>query len=84
MLDRLTDETRNTGIEYFKQMSNKSYIKFAVAIILLVTIYLIYVEITLYNLNKYIWRIKYLLGVIPLNIMIDKVEDIRVLIKELS
>ncbi len=66
------------------QMSNISYIKFAAAVIILVTIYLIYVEITLYNLNKYIWKIKYLLGVIPLNIMIDKVEDIRSLIKELS
>jgi hypothetical protein len=65
-------------------MSNISYIKFAAAVIILVTIYLIYVEITLYNLNKYIWKIKYLLGVIPLNIMIDKVEDIRSLIKELS
>ena len=84
LLDAMTTKVKNTSIQFFKEMAIISYIKFGVSVFFLVMVYLIYMEVTLFYLNLFVWKIKHLLGLIPIDIMIEKVEEIRQLISELS
>jgi hypothetical protein len=80
----MTFKVKDTSVEFFKDMAVISYIKFGVSVLFLVLVYLIYMEVTLFYLNLFIWKIKHLLGLIPIEIMVEKVEEIRLLISELS
>jgi hypothetical protein len=84
MLDMSIDKVTNVSKSYFKEMSVISYTKFSIAVIFVLVVYLIYIEATLYKLSHFIWKIKNLLGLIPIDIMINKADDIKMLIKELS
>ena len=80
----MTTETKQCAVVFFNDMAFNSYIKFAVSLVYIILVYLVYMEVTLYHLNLFIWKIKHLLGIIPIEIMIEKVDDIRKLISELS
>jgi hypothetical protein len=80
----MTNKVKDTSVQFFKDMAIISYIKFGVSVLFLVLVYLIYMEVTLFYLNLFVWKIKHLLGLIPIEIMVEKVEEIRQLISELS
>ena len=61
-----------------------SYTKFAVALVFLIIVYLVYIEISIYRLNMFIWKIRHMLGLVPIEIMIEKVDIIKKIIKELN
>ena len=84
MLSNMTDKTKSVSIGFFTSMTKQSYIKFAVSLVYLVGVYLIYLEITLSKLNLYIWKIKHLLGLMPISIMVEKVDEIKKVLMELS
>ena len=62
----MTFKVKDTSVEFFKDMAVISYIKFGVSVLFLVLVYLIYMEVTLFYLNLFIWKIKHLLGLIPI------------------
>jgi hypothetical protein len=80
----MTTETKSSAVLFFKSMALASYIKFGLSVAYLIAVYLIYMEATLFYLNLFIWRIKHLLGLIPIEVMIEKVDEIKRLINELA
>lgn len=55
-----------------------------IVIAVLICIYLLYIELTLYKFSKHIWRTKTLLSLMPIEIMVSQIDVIKPIIKDLS